>query len=204
MGICCCFSPDSIVQLKNGQIKKMKDLQVGDEVLAFKNKKSSYVRVYGFLHREEDRIAQFLEIHLESGECLRLTQQHMLYRANSESFSDIVTAQEISVGDRLYLVSENKTDIKTVTSITMTELRGIYAPVTYFGNIVVDGVLASCYANYENVNTQQISHAVLAPLRLKSKITGMNKKENNLNGINNYCKFLAESVLPIYKTVLAK
>jgi hypothetical protein len=41
-------------------------------------------------------------------------------------------------------------------------LTGVYAPLTAAGNIVVDGILASCYAL---VDSQSVAHAAFAPIR---------------------------------------
>ena len=38
---------------------------------------------------------------------------------------------------------------------------GAYVPLTVEGNIIVDGVLASCYVNYNH----DVAHLVMAPMR---------------------------------------
>ena len=43
----------------------------------------------------------------------------------------------------------------------MSLLLGAYTPVTKEGNIVVDGVLASCYAYSDHV----LAHIVMTPIR---------------------------------------
>lgn len=201
-GISFCFAANDLVTLQNGQTKQMKDLKVGDKVLTInKNKQLVFDKVYGFLHREVDKDAKFLQIHLEGGRVLTLTSLHMLYKAVGNSQS-VVPAYKISTGDRLFVVSENGIEIQAVSSITEIELKGIYAPVTYSGRIVVDGVLASCYAEHDNMDNQKIAHFSLAPLRLKSKVRLNKKKESERSGVNGYCNFLAVAVYPIYKTAV--
>jgi len=100
------------------------------------------------------------------------------------------------------MVSEKSVVIETVTNITWKELKGVYAPATFCGNIVVDGVLASCYSEYELACNHKIAHIAFSPLRMKSKVFGLNKKENNRNGVNEYCTLLVNTVYPVYKTII--
>ena len=49
-----------------------------------------------------------------------------------------------------------------VVAVEAEARRGVYAPLTAAGNLVVDGVLASCYAL---VDSQAVAHAAFAPVR---------------------------------------
>lgn len=49
-----------------------------------------------------------------------------------------------------------------VVSITVSTKKGVYAPMTLHGTIVVDGVVASCYAF---IHDEQLAHNVFAPIR---------------------------------------
>ncbi|KAG7252874.1 hypothetical protein CRUP_029590, partial [Coryphaenoides rupestris] len=53
--------------------------------------------------------------------------------------------------------------LSRVTSMGLRRSRGLYAPLTLHGSLVVDGVLASCYAA---VDQPGLAHRALAPLRL--------------------------------------
>ena len=46
--------------------------------------------------------------------------------------------------------------------VAAVSLAGIYAPVTEQGNIIVENILASCYADFEN---HKLVHLAFAPLR---------------------------------------
>jgi hypothetical protein len=73
-----------------------------------------------------------------------------------------VRAQDIQVGD---ILSGNK-----VTHILTVQRRGLYAPLTESGTILVSGVTASCYVDIAPSVMPTIqacaSHAALAPLRI--------------------------------------
>ena len=46
-------------------------------------------------------------------------------------------------------------------------LQGAYVPLTMEGNIVVEGVLASCYGSFDH----DIAHLVMAPMQMFPEIT---------------------------------
>ena len=50
----------------------------------------------------------------------------------------------------------------TVTRVSLATEKGVFAPLTDSGNLVVDGVLASAYAV---VNSQTVAHAAFGPVR---------------------------------------
>ncbi|KAJ3591565.1 hypothetical protein NHX12_006698 [Muraenolepis orangiensis] len=56
-----------------------------------------------------------------------------------------------------------------VTAVEERRARGLYAPLTLHGSVVVDGVLASCYAV---VDQPRLAHWALAPLRLIHRLLG--------------------------------
>lgn len=95
-------------------------------------------QTYGFLHRETETEAKFLELHLEDGNCLKLTPNHMLYKANEDcQGTSVVPAYRISTGDSVFVVSSSAMDPQKVSSITEVTQKGIYAPVTFGGNLLL-------------------------------------------------------------------
>merc|ERR1711862_1003727 len=85
---------------------------------------------------ELDTEANFLQIHTEGSVApLEITDKHMLFRNDKA-----VSAEEVSVGDML---GDNK-----VTKITSVKRTGLYAPITYDGSIVVNGIKSSCYVQF--------------------------------------------------------
>jgi hypothetical protein len=78
----------------------------------------------------------------------------------------IVHAQDVKVGDVLLG--------SAVTHISTVRRRGLYAPVTESGTIVVSGVTASCYVDILSSVSPTLqalaSHAFLTPLRVMCAI----------------------------------
>lgn len=147
-----CFPADATVELENGNIKKMMDVELGDRVRVGTN---SFSEVFMFTHRLANVKHSFVNILTNSGNELSLTKSHYLY------VNGILSAAEtLKQGDSVTLANGS---IDTVISVKEISSQGLYNPQTVQGDIVVNGVLASTYTKTVNPTT---AHAFLAPLRM--------------------------------------
>lgn len=143
----------------------MTELQIGDKILSV-TPEGDYVfsPVILFLDRNPGEQRQFYTIRLDSGHSLTLTPEHLLYSA-PDGMSDFNTvfARSIQEGD-LLLVHSSKAELvpQRVVQVEVDIHTGVYAPLTTAGNLVVDNVLASCYAIVDSGN---LAHSVFAPIR---------------------------------------
>merc|ERR1712157_115001 len=124
-----CFSAFDSVEVQGKGMISMDSLEIGDYVRSGKD----FSQVFSFAHLDLDAEANFLQIHTEGSVApLEITDNHMLFRNDKA-----VSAKDVSVGDML---GDNK-----VTKITSVKRTGLYAPITYDGSIVVNGIKSSCY-----------------------------------------------------------
>jgi hypothetical protein len=149
-----CFSLSNTVEVQGEGLVTMDSLKIGDFVRAGKDK---FSRVYSFLHLDHDVEAEFLQIQAEGLKTpLEITSDHMVFVNNAP-----IRASQIKVGDML---GDNKVaDIKSV------KRRGVYAPATEAGDIVVSGALASSYAavrSYTPINQHTEAHALFSIRRM--------------------------------------
>ena len=95
------------------------------------------------------------------GNTILLSPQHLIFRKqNSTSSVSVIFASEIEPGD---LVSNGSDSFdETVIRVTMVTEKGVYAPLTLEGTMIVDGVLVSCYASW---HSHDAAHLAMAPLR---------------------------------------
>lgn len=146
------------MQLENGKFVRMFELVPGNRVLAGDGE---YSEIFAFTHSDPHAQAQFISLTTSGGLSLTLTPGHILpvngvlKRAEEARLGDMVTA----------IVSKNH--LWTSRNVTIENIQerydnGLYNPQTARGDIVVDGVLASCYTDaVEPV----VAHALLTPLR---------------------------------------
>lgn len=163
--------------------KQMRELQLGDQVLAYdmSSGRPTYSPVIAWLHRDTENEFEFVRLQLERGtdadsdSFLELTPEHLVYtlewRGSAElraKFAGDVLPGELFVvlqHDRLtetFNASCPRSVAKVVSVERRRVRRGAYAPLTAAGTLVVDGVLVSCYAAFPNV---RVAHAAFAPYR---------------------------------------
>ena len=109
-------------------------------------------------------------------------------RPSREAGLRTVFASEVQPG-QCVLTSQGKVDSQaTLSVVTFVEEQrnaGLYAPLTQHGSIVVNGVLASCYAA---VDSHRLAHWVLAPLRFFYSLMG--PSEPQTDGLHWYPRLL--------------
>lgn len=145
-----CFPGAARVRMRDGSTREMRDLQVGDEVLVGDG---GFSRVFMFTHRVKEGRFRFVQIGTNSRR-VRLSAGHLLY-ANGM----LKKAADVRVGDQLRLADGEEDEVREVTEV---EADGLYNPQTVHGDIIVDGVTASCYTD---AVPAKAAHALLAPLR---------------------------------------
>lgn len=114
----------------------MKELQVGDKIATGLNR---YETVYAFAHYHPTRDTTFLRLQTSDSAELEITSEHLIY---VEGKSNPVRASSVAVGDQLFPSGA------TVTKTSTVQKKGIYAPLTASGILLVNGgIQASNYAS---------------------------------------------------------
>jgi Hint module len=151
-----------VYEMLRGEIT-LKELRVGDVVAAAPG--AVYSSIYSFAHYEPTVIHSFLQIftnHSRSASPLEVTDDHLVV------VNDRVTrARHIRVGDTL---TTEDGSAAVVQSIDTVRRRGLYAPLTEHGTIVVSGVTASVYVGLldavDDQRQHDLAHGLFAPIRL--------------------------------------
>lgn len=180
-----CFPGDAVVTVEGGGQRSISELRPGDRVLAWTDSDSSelvYSEVLTFLDRDPVTPRLYYALHTESGAELLLTAAHLVFvtEGNCSEGAEpahgalrTVYAADARPG-QCVLVSGGKPGqgaghLSRVTQVTLREGRGAFAPLTQQGTVVVDGVVASCYAV---VDQHSLAHWAFSPLRLMHSWTG--------------------------------
>lgn len=148
-----CFPADSRILLSSGATARMADLSIGTSVRV---SAKDHSKVFTFSHR--DHIvpdADFIRIVAADGAAtVTLSPGHYIY-ANG----DLVAAHAVRVGDELELADGTSSAVVSVGSV---RARGLFAPHSLHGDLIVDGVRVSSYTTALH---PRLAHRMLAPLR---------------------------------------
>lgn len=164
-----CFPGWARVMIAGGVQKSLSSLAPGDQVMALSGTgQVVYSQVLLFLHRDGVRQSTFLSLETEDGNRLALTPHHLVFlSAHCQSNSSDYRAQFASraqMGDCvLVYTAEGRARPSRITSVTVQDDTGVYAPLTEAGTLFVEGVLASSYALVED---HRLAHWAFGPVRL--------------------------------------
>lgn len=123
--------------------------------------KLEFSSVYYWIHAQPDIYIEYITFTTESGHSLPITGKHLIYQSDCNGNSETIFADKVSVGKCLF-VNQNDAIVesKVVTKLK-EQKKGVYAPITVNGNIIVNNVLASCFTNIENEAIQRIIYSYM-------------------------------------------
>jgi len=154
-----CFPKGSLVTLPSGKQAPIETVNVGDRVLV---EDGVYSEIFFFSHRDPNQISDFVSIQTQgtsSMGTLTVSPSHLIFVSGT-----LKAAKLARVGDSL--VSSSGVPLKIV-SIKAVRLEGLYNPHTLAGDVVVNGIRASCFT--EAVEPK-MAHALLRPLELAYRL----------------------------------
>ena len=148
-----CFPADAEVQTLQGTVR-MKDLQVGDRVLATDGQgKFFFDDVYFFGHADQSIMSPMIQLHMQAASnssfALELSPDHFIHRCPGLkpcSFEDAEAAYSAAILEGSYVWTVE--GIAKVLSSRMVPKQGLFNPYTLSGNIVVNGVAASAHSSW--------------------------------------------------------
>lgn len=163
--------------MEDGSRKRLDEVQLGERIAALDSYGDVvFSEVIAFLDRSSSERRQFIRLTTKSGRVLTLTPAHLV---PVESRS-MVFAAKVQPGDRILVRdsvtadAENEVDGQhrlrwdIVVDIKLILEEGVYAPLTMAGTLLVDDVVASCYAL---VDSQSVAHYAFLPLRIWHSVT---------------------------------
>lgn len=176
----------------------MKDLKIGDKV-ASKDKDGGIVfsPIIMFFHQDPNLRSHFRTIETEDHQKLAITPLHLIYKLNKHTQHEVVDyVNRITTGDLLYvrdsLHPSEPITMRRVVNVKEVTLSGVYAPLTETGTIIVDDIVASCYALFPS---DTISHWSMFPVRLLTKFYP------NFFATDQTVHWYPRSLLKLYNTV---
>ncbi|CAF1368197.1 unnamed protein product [Rotaria sordida] len=139
----------------NEQYVFAKQIKIGDYLFVLFNGKLKYSPVINItIEMKKGRT--------DSGNEISLTEYHLIPIINSNGNEQYVFAKQIKIGDYLFVLFNGKLKYSPVINITIEMKKGYYAPLTMKGTLLVNNILASCFANAYNHHSAQY---YMAPFR---------------------------------------
>ena len=127
---------------------------------------------------------KFLKIRTSQGYQLTTTESHLMILSNFQS----IFASKLQIGSEIWVQHQGSLLKDHIVAIEKSvQDTGLYAPLTEHGNIVINGIVVSCYAIIEN---HQLAHSVFAPIRLLSYFQSESLMYHQSFGTYWYAKFL--------------
>ncbi|XP_038642581.1 sonic hedgehog protein A-like [Scyliorhinus canicula] len=197
-----CFPSKAMVTLENGQTRAVSELNPGDRVLTVDAAgKVVPSQVLLFLDKEEELRISFTVLETEDPQQrVELTAAHLIFVSDNNTdrmenfrpmFASRVRTGQFILGRE---VDSGQLRSSKIKAIYAAEDIGVYAPLTSHGTLLVNNVLASCYAVMEK---HHWAHLAFAPLRLFHSLTSLlpafhswHGNATQENGIHWYSRFL--------------
>lgn len=188
--------------MATGETRQLSDVRIGDRVLSMDaDGQLKYSEVFMFLDRDVQLRREFLRIETENGATITATPSHLIYTwqtfdknaaAHKIDTVDFRFANSIRIGDFVLVNVNNTLEPRRVTNITPELHRGVYAPLTYDGTIVVNSIAASCYAL---IGRHSVAHTAFMPMRSLYRIEEVLGMTNDIDtelprGIHWYARSL--------------
>lgn len=150
-------------------------------------------QVLTFIDRDPNATRHFIEVTAENGVAITTTPSHLLLLASADGWRELFAAN-VQEGDVLLTRGYGSVmrPSKVVKSRVVSK-RGVYAPLTRTGTIIVDDALASCYAL---VSSHSLAHAAMAPLRWLSSWSSSDEKSRGVHWYANALYNFGDYVLP--------
>lgn len=129
----------------------------------------------------------------ENGVTITATPSHLLLLAAADGWRDTFAAS-VEIGD--VLLTRGPAGVMRPSRVIDTRYvtkRGVYAPLTAAGTILVDDALASCYAM---VRSHSLAHAAMSPLRWMSSWSSSRESARGVHWYANALYKVGDFVLP--------
>eukprot|EP00929_Paragymnodinium_shiwhaense_P122758 TRINITY_DN957_c1_g1_i1.p1 TRINITY_DN957_c1_g1~~TRINITY_DN957_c1_g1_i1.p1 ORF type:complete len:744 (+),score=83.68 TRINITY_DN957_c1_g1_i1:320-2233(+) len=164
-----CFPADAMVQVSQTLRLPLWQVEVGQEILAKSTSgEVSFEKVVGVVHRiasavsnKSSRGGSLLEIEHELGS-FRATSNHIIFTNSGDR-----AVGSVLVGDYLRFMQGEAMAMSRVHAVAPSpSVGGLVSPLTASGSAIVDGVLASTYADGHSATARHAAmHAAFFALR---------------------------------------
>lgn len=177
---CCsvsCFPGEAMVTVEGSGSVPMSKIQVGDRIQVERAGRLMYEPVLAFLHAHRGGPSAkmpYLTVSHVRGE-FRASSTHLVFVQSPGEAWTSKAVRSLQIGDQILAANSGNSLLVPSRVVGISHSSGndgMYAPLTFSGTAVVDGVLASNYASPSASKhlSHHAAHAFLFPLRVYHKL----------------------------------
>ncbi|XP_041365180.1 uncharacterized protein LOC121380432 [Gigantopelta aegis] len=166
-----CFPAQSKVLTADRGPVPVSEVRIGDTLMCcLIDGHVSFEKVFLIGHADPNSKTFFVCIKTKHAQIQLSPEHHIHITGRSTDFTTTVPARDVNTGHLILVLDKQKGLLvpQEVTSVTWTCAKGLYAPFTMCGNVVVDNVLASCYVDGV---PPSLAHRLLWPVRQLYRIS---------------------------------
>ena len=174
-------------------LKRIDELKIGNKVLSVSSSgKLQFSSIVMFMDKKPTAtIEDYVTIQTEKPDKeIVLTKKHVIFASKDAIHYQPRFAEKVQLGDFVKVLAQDGCTMVSakVVNVALQCFTGAYAPLTEEGTILVNGVLASCYALTED---QKAAHRAFLPWRKLFKLTKKSAKGSKMQvGLHWYARVL--------------
>ena len=198
-----CFPKNARVQLSDLSMIKVSDLKPGHYIRTYDHSSKQIVdsRFIDFLHFDRSALFKFISIKTDEASVpsLEISEYHLIQRLKRDSTDEheFVFAKDLVKGDKLFLLTQSGSmKYAEITELDEVYEQGAYAPLTEHGTLIVNNVLASCYAN---TYSHELAHFGFGPYRFWSRSMTLFEKQVDETNCEKYWNPFATFYIQVVK-----
>jgi len=176
-----CFGGESLVETTTGE-KYISDLELGDKIRTSQGQITYFTKFLGWMDRSSSKEVRMLKIQTSDGASVTLTGSHIMFSNSTPMY-----ASQLQPGDTLRYWNGSYMKESEIIEISR-KYSSPWAPLTSEGTLLVDGLLASCYASYPH----ELADLALAPVKLLPGFLLDDEKTQHIDGTRTFIKMMKQ------------
>lgn len=164
-----CLPGDAIVEVRGKGMTEVANVRSGDSVRV---SRGEWSEVFMWTHKDPSYTGRrYVELWADG--MLKVTEGHVVYVCRDMKKNckrEMASVETVKVGDGVWRLESEERVVRVEKVVRGVSGWGLFNPQTSSGDIVVDGVVVTCYSRWIK---ESVAHGLLAPIRALYKWGGL-------------------------------